>query len=126
MDKELRYPDRDAVSSVLVKIGVDPASRDLDCQDLEYTTCNLDELSKYSELYGQKSTSDKEKRILGCYLLQCLNDYISVNNSENELQSSIFHSLFEDKYIHQSEIEYWSEHDWPIAESLQSHREKQQ
>lgn len=97
---------------------------DLD-QDFEYTSCCLSELDKYLELYEVSETTDDEKRVLGCYIFECLNEYISVNGFEHPLQVKAFEILVSQPEIHQSEWNYWSdtsdphkEHWWPITEYL--------
>ena len=78
ISEELVYPRIDAARSVLAKIGVDPATRDFDCQDYEYTTCNMSELERYIELYPKENTNEYEKRVLGCYIIEALNDFVSI------------------------------------------------
>jgi len=90
ISEELMYPCLEAVKSVLEKIGVDPNSRDLGCQDFEYTTCDMSELEKYIELYQKESTSQFEKRVLGCYLIEGLNDYVSLYEKAHPLLDDAF------------------------------------
>ena len=122
MNINLKYPSIEAVKSDLLKLNIDPASRDLDCQDYEYTTCKLDEIDKYINLY--KNTTVYEKRLLGCYFLECLNEYVSSNGKEHSLQVEAFKLLHADIDIHETEIEYWSNTEgnkderWPICEYL--------
>lgn len=94
MDEELKYPSPEAIPSVLKKIGVDPSTRDLDCQDVEYTSCVLAELPKYYDLYIQEATTDKEKRVLGCYILQCLEEHLNGSNTEHHLQEKSISALY--------------------------------
>jgi len=109
MREDLKYPSIDAVKSVLIKSGVDLSTRDLDCQDYEYTTCKLEELEKYIDLYKQDETSIFEKRVLGCYFLECLNEHVQINNKEQPLQNIAFKFLYSDIDIHESELAYWTE-----------------
>ena len=126
MKEKFKYPRLDAAKSVLVKIGVDPATRiNLLDQDFEYTSCSLEELSKYINLYEESETSKYEKRVLGCYFLECLNEYVAVNKSEHPLQTTAFGLLSAEPDIHSSELDYWSdtsdhnqEHWWPITKYL--------
>lgn len=112
--------------SVLEKIGITPSSRlDRYDQDPEYTTCRLEEIEKYIELYKKPDTSIYEKRVLGCYFLECMNEYIQAENTSHLLQEEAFSLLHSDIDIHESEIAYWSDtsdpnkvHWWPIAETL--------
>ncbi len=125
MNNNLQYPSIDAVKSVLLKLNIDPATRDLDCQDYEYTTCRLEEIDKYINLYKNRDTTVYEKRLLGCYLLECLNEHVSLNNNEHTLQHEAFELLHSDIDIHGTELKYWSnienkskEEQWPISEYL--------
>jgi len=121
----LKYPDINVVISVLTKIGVDPQTRNLDCQDYECTTCDLSELEKYIELYVDVNTSVYEKRVLGCYILEGLNDFVSAVNKPHLLQDRAFEYLYGDYQIHQPEIEYRLDSEgrtedecWPIAKYM--------
>ncbi|MDC0435211.1 hypothetical protein OAM69_06195 [bacterium] len=125
MADRLKYPDPDAALSVLEKIGVDPKSRDLDCQDFEYTTCEVAELDKYVELYERSDTSIYEKRVLGCYIMETLNDFVSAEQRPHHLQDKAFEYLYSDYQIHQPEIEKRTDIEgrtedlwWPIAKYL--------
>lgn len=62
------------VEAVLVKLGIDPRERNLDCQDREYTVCRSTELPLYFELYTRGPITDDERRVLCCFLLECLNE----------------------------------------------------
>ena len=122
ISEELMYPRIDAARSVLTKIGVDPATRDFDCQDYEYTTCNMSELERYVELYPKENTNEYEKRVLGCYIIEALNDFVSIEKSAHPLLDQALRYLHVDYYIHQSEIRYrlgsdsWvADEAWPIA-----------
>ena len=118
------YPKKEDGKSVLKKIGVDLNSRNMDCQDFEYTTCEIEEIEKYIKLYETKDTTIGEKRVLVCYLLDSLNYYIADKGRPHILQNKAFKLLFLDKNIHKNELEYWSEisenpeNDWWIAEYL--------
>ena len=122
----LKYPSIDAARSILRKIGIDDSSRiDDGDQDFEYTSCLVEELESYINLYGQTETSSEEKRVLGCYFMECLNDYISEHGEAHALQSKAFEILFNEKSIHSEEIEYRlenqdeiEEHCWPIRKEL--------
>jgi len=125
MREDLKYPDIEAVKSILVKIGVDPMSRDLNCQDFEYTTCELQELDAYIKLYEERETSIYEKRVLGCYFLECLNEHVSIHNEAHPSQQIAFGLLHSDKDIHKSELAYWKntkgrteDEWWPITKYL--------
>ena len=125
MQEDLKYPNIEAVKTILSKIGVDPETRDLDCQDYEYTTCLLEELPNYIDLYQNIDTSMREKRVLGCYILECLNQFIVINDKEHPQQDVAFELLYADIEIHKSELAYFGkteEHTeqerWPIAKYL--------
>ena len=89
MQEDLKYPNIEAVKTVLSKIGVNPETRDLDCQDYEYTTCLLEELPNYIDLYQDIDTSVLEKRVLGCYFLECLNQFIVINDKVHPKQDLV-------------------------------------
>ncbi len=109
MREELKYPKIEAIDSVLMKIGVEPSSRyDEHDQDHEYTTCRIEEIEKYFTLYKKNDTTFFEKRVLGCYFLECLNEYLEDNKFPHVLQNEILSLLHTDIEIHESELEYWS------------------
>ena len=126
MREDLKHPSIDAVSSVLTKIGVEPSLRyDSNDQDIEYTTCKIVEIEKYIDLYVKEDTSIYEKRVLGCYFLECLNEFIQEHEKSHKMQEQAFSLLLSDIEIHDTEISYWSdmsdpnkENWWPIAEVL--------
>ena len=97
MREDLKYPRFDAVKSVLIKIGVDPSTRYgvLD-QDYESTTCKVEELEQYIDLYEKEDTSIFEKRVLGCYFLECLNEYYQVNDICHPMQNRAIELLHSD------------------------------
>lgn len=125
MKNNLKYPSIEAVKSVLTKLNIDPTTRDLNCQDFEYTTCKLEEIDKYISLYKNDDTTVYEKRLLGCYFLECLNEYVSLQNNKHSLQNIAFEMLHSNIEIHGTELEYWSntenkseEEQWPISKYL--------
>ncbi|MFH1999473.1 MAG: hypothetical protein ABIK28_07315 [Planctomycetota bacterium] len=126
MDDELHYPTMEAAKSVLIKIGVDPSTRfDVQDQDFMYTSCKVDEINQYIKLYEQKDTTPVEKRVLGCFLLECLNEYFEDNKKGHPLQSHAFKLLHNDTDVHESELKYWTntsdtdeDHWWPITKEL--------
>ena len=107
--KDLKYPRKKAVQAILTKLGIDPKSRDMHCQDIEYTSCKVEELENYVDLYTQRDTSIYEKRVLGCYFLECLNEYIAINKQEHPRQNEALKLLFSDIFIHKAELNYWSD-----------------
>ena len=119
------YPELEAAKSVLAKIGADPSTRiDEDDQDFEYTSCDYSELEAYVALYLEGTTSGAEKRVLGCFLLQSLDDYLLSHGAIHANQEDIFSMLFSDLHIHKAELEYWSQssespvQEWAIARYL--------
>lgn len=126
MRENLKYPKIEAVKSVFKKIGVDPATRYYEYdQDYEYTTCKLEELEQYIDLYKKEDTTVFEKRLLGCYLLECLNDYFKNNGISHPMQAHAFELLHSDNQIHESELEYWTniadpdeDNWWPITKEI--------
>lgn len=122
------FPRLEAIDSVLIKIGVDPKTRyDSVTQDHEYTTCRLEELKDYLELYEKPETTGHEKRVLGCYFLECLNEYVMSSGDGHPWQARVFRLMHQDIHIHASELAYWSntsepnpEHWWPITAHLLS------
>ena len=135
MTDDLEYPTNEAIDSVLRKIGVDPTTRyNKKDQDTEYTTCRLDEIDKYVDLYGVPTTTEPEKRVLGHYFLECLNEHTQTTDRQHPTQSRVFEILHRDKHIHKSAMEYWTdtsdpdeENWWPITRYIfewRSEREK--
>ncbi|TQV73893.1 hypothetical protein FLL45_13595 [Aliikangiella marina] len=97
-------------------MGVGPASRDLNCQDYEYTTCRMEELEQYFQNYSKSDTTVQEKRVLGCYFMEGLNDFVSAHNIKHPLQDQILEILHKDLDIHQAELDYRVETDDPVEE----------
>ena len=103
------FADPESAKSILTKLGIDPKTRidDFD-QDIEYTSCRLEELELYIELYRSSDTTEKEKRVLGCYFLECLNESISEEGSIHSMFSHCMELLHDDKHIHEPEFDYWT------------------
>lgn len=123
---DLKFPQLNAAKSVLTKIGVGWESRiDEFDQDFEYSSCRSEELESYIDLYCQQETSIEEKRILGCYMMECLNDHLTKIGTHHEIQGKAFKMLFNDEEVHRQEIQYRleledgiEEHGWPIRDEL--------
>lgn len=119
-----------AAKSVLVKLGVHPSSRiDANEQDFQYTACRVGELEQYIALYRESNTSDQEKRVLGCFLLESLNEYLQSHDRPHPLQGEAIGLLHTELEIHEPELKYWSvctspnpEEWWPIAEHIEAWR----
>jgi len=132
-DTQIKYPTMDAAAIVLRKLGVDPASRfDQYDQDFEYTACRVEELEAYLKLYQDEDTTLAEKRLLGCFLIEGLNDYVSLNHQSHPSQNEVFNRLHKDMNIHQDEFEYRFEcwgmegyEPWPICEYIMEWRKSQ-
>ena len=121
--EDFKYPRLDAANKILERLGVDPSTRiDEQDQDFEYTSCIVEETEQYLDLYKQESISEAEKRVLGCFLFECLNEYVHSNDKEHKLFKEIMYLLYSDEHIHKTEIEYWTntedpdeENWWPIT-----------
>ncbi len=126
------YPTIDAASSVLRKLQIAPNTRfDEHDQDFEYTSCRVEEIDLYFDLYLKPDTTLEEKHLLGCYMIETLNDYVSIKNKQHPLQDQIFNLLHRDIYLHVNELEYRldsedsnEEHWWPIKKYLLAWRKE--
>ena len=85
----------------------------------------MSELERYIELYPKESTREYEKRVLGCYIIEALNDLVSIEMYARPLLDQAFWYLHFDYCIHQSEIRYRldselqvAEETWPISTYL--------
>ncbi len=123
MTVELKYPSMEAAASIFQKLGIDPSTRfDALDQDFEYTSCRVSELEQYFTIYQAHDTTEQEKRVLGCFLFECLNEYILSNDKEHPIFSEVMMLLHCDESIHRTEIEYWvntqdadEQYWWPIT-----------
>ena len=121
--EDIEYPRMEAAASVFRKLGVDSSTRfDEQDQDFQYSACRVEETELYLNLYRQENTTKSEKRVLGCFLFECLNEYIVENAKEHKVFEEAMELLHRDKYIHETEIEYWTntmeadeENWWPIT-----------
>lgn len=120
------YPgSRDAIGSVLRRLGIDPSDRiDAFDQDEEYTSSRHTELPEYFHLYGEENLTVDERAVLCCFLLESLNECIQAGEP-HPLQASIFAVLFANRDLHAAELGYWmntSDPDednwWPITRPL--------
>lgn len=121
------YPQVSAMKSIFAKLGIDYSTRyEAIDQDFEYTSCRLEELDAYVQIYKKKDTTDQEKRLLGCYFLQCLNDFLVENSQSHTIQSQVFQILHDDIEIHRSELDYWSDKSssswWAITKEIHAWR----
>jgi len=121
--EDLKYPRMDAATRIFEKLGVEASTRfDENDQDFEYTSCRVEEIEQYLNLYNQDSTTEQERRVLGCFLFEGLNEYVQNHAKEHELFEEVMRILYRDEYIHETEIEYWTnieekdeESWWPIT-----------
>lgn len=126
MNSDLDYPKMSAAEHIFRKLGIDPKTRfHADDQDFEYTSCRMEELRLYFDLYMKKDTSDLEKRVLGCFFLEGLNDFVSLNSKKHPLQDQILEMLHKDIGIHKTELDYRAvtddpneEHWWPVRKYI--------
>lgn len=113
----LPYPVIDAVQAVLRRLGIDPVTRvDAFDQDPEYTACRVEELAVYAEFYDT-SLPAEQRRVLGCFLLECLEEHLGSAGSPHPLQESIFDLLHQDLPLQADELAYWACRDEPDLEA---------
>ncbi len=120
------HPSLQATINVLKKLGIDPDVRlDINDQDVEYTACRIEELTQYVALYNDPNTLQTEKRVLGCFMLECLNDFVAKENDKHLLQDTIFEALHNNLALHQIELDYRTdtkglspEECWPICQYI--------
>ena len=120
----------DAAASIFRKLGIDPESRFSESdQDFEYTSCKIEELGSYLDLYKEEETTNFEKRVLGCFILECLNEYILKNGEPHKLLHHALTLLENDRDIHKTELAYWASLEtqnpkdwWAIAKYIRKQR----
>ncbi len=100
------YPDENACLSIQVKLGIEKESVYLD-QDWEYILADECRLHDYVEMYNRKDTTNLEKRVLGCFIIQSLTELLPDKIPEGEARKHIA-MLAQDSDIHESELKYWS------------------
>jgi hypothetical protein len=101
------YPTVEGATEVAIALGISADEILEHSQDWEYTFPTLSELARYQEIYAAEGTSDSAKRVLGCFIFQCLEDHMQGGGSELIVQSSLSR-LARDFHIHQQEFRYWS------------------
>lgn len=122
---------RDAIRSVLVKLGVEPDTRvDRYDQDPEYTACRPEEIDEYVRVLRSRDVTVPEMSVLCCFLLECLNDRIQ-DGSPHPHQAEIFDLLLASD-VHKHEFAYWMDtsdadaENWcPITKPLLEHAAQQ-
>jgi len=97
----------DSCLSILDKLEIDKSKLYLGCQDWEYTLADDKYLKEYIELYRAEETTDLEKRVLGCFIIQSITDLLPTNITKQEVRKSLA-MLARDFEIHKEELEYWS------------------
>ncbi len=100
------YPQAEACRSIFNKLEMDFGLLNLECQDWQYTLADDKFLENYLELYQRDDTTDFEKRVLGCFIIQSLED-ILIRGKEQYDINRILKMLSKDMEIHQTEFEYW-------------------
>ncbi len=82
----------------------------------------------YWRLYAGGALQPEEKAVLGCFLLEGLNECIQ-DGHPHLLQHEIFAALFADRELHAAELAYWMdtqdpdpENWWPITSALLDYR----
>ena len=125
-ESAIEYTTITAIDSILSRLGIDPKTRyDAFDQDHEYTTCVMEELAQYLDLYGLPETTDHEKRVLGCYFLDCLNTQVTSECLNTEELDQALSIMFHDIHIHSLELKYWThpydpepDNWWPIKKHI--------
>ena len=101
------YPTPEGAKEVAAALGI-PADEILQLgQDWEYTFPELRDLPRYEEIYAAPKTSNLAKRVLGCFIFECLEGHLRGGGSESVVESSLS-NLARDFHIHRSEFRYWS------------------
>jgi hypothetical protein len=118
----------ETIAKVLQRLGIDPIERIfVGDQDPEYTACRSEELPMYFQLYSDADLAPKERAVLCCFMLECLNEFIQ-NGTHHALQNEILETLMASEE-HSKELAYWmdtsdpdQENWWPITKTLLRHR----
>jgi len=66
----------------------------------------MEELDKYLDLYDAPGISDPERRVLGCYLMEGLNNFVYTNDRKHPLHDRIMEIFKRDYKIHNFEVQY--------------------
>ncbi|WP_417374579.1 hypothetical protein [Gimesia maris] len=105
MTNQFEYPSEAACRSVLIKLGMHASQLDCYPQDWEYLMADETRLSDYIDLYQQSETTDQEKRVLGCFVIQSLENLLPTMISEQQIRTCLA-MLWDDRVIHAHEFEY--------------------
>ena len=106
-EQDLRYPTVDGALEVVRHLGIAPDSIDFTCQDWEYTYPELEQLPDFVRAYTNFALSDSAKRVLGCFIFQTLEGYLSTGAPEEFVHKTL-QMLKQDYTIHEPEFRYWS------------------
>ncbi|WP_298864957.1 hypothetical protein [uncultured Gimesia sp.] len=104
---QFEFPDAATGRSLLQKLGKEEVQFELFGQDWEYILADEVLLPEYIRLYESNETTDQEKRVLGCFIIQSIENKLPDKISAEKARSHL-RLLCKDRHIHQSEIEYWS------------------
>lgn len=106
---EFKYPDILAAVSIFEKLDIDTEKLNLDCQDWEYTLADKKYLEQYISLYTLGTTTKLEKRVLGSFIIQSLEDLLAEKQGfPQDYVLKQLDMLAIDIDIHKYEFEYWS------------------
>jgi hypothetical protein len=131
---DFKYPTEEGAKEVAIALGISADAILGLGEDWEYTFPTQSDLPRYEGIYAAKGTSDSAKRVLGCFIFQCLEDHMEGGGSESIVQSSLGR-LARDLHIHQQEFRYWSlmddrhyddhpEDGWTIMNLVREHLKK--
>ena len=104
------HPTPEGAREVAIALGLSEDEILRQGQDWEYTFPTLSDLPRYEEIYAAPETSDLAKRVLGCFIFECLEDHLRGGGSESDVQSSLS-TLARDFHIHRAEFRYWALND---------------
>ncbi|QDT89012.1 hypothetical protein [Gimesia algae] len=117
MKSQFEFPSEGACLLVLKKLDMDESQLDMIPQDWEYLLADETRLSDYIDLYQQPQTTDQEKRVLGCFVIQSLENLLPEMISEQRVRTCLA-MLWDDRVIHAHEFEYWSMRDETDPDNL--------
>ena len=104
---DFKYPTAEGAKEVATALGIAEDAILGQGQDWEYIFPTLQDLALYEEIYAAKGTSDSAKRVLGCFIFQCLEDHMEGGGSESIVLSGLS-QLARDFHIHRQEFRYWA------------------
>ena len=101
------HPTPEGAKEVAAALGISVDEILQQGQDWQYTFPSLSDLSRYEEIYRADGTSDLAKRVLGCFIFECMEDHLREGGAEDVVRSSLSR-LAEDYQLHGEEFRYWS------------------